>query len=322
MNTQTENVFETLGNILRPEPTKAITPNKYSKYCPNVFVMETENNYERGEETTIETKHGKEHEVIVFNLVATKGDKKYYSIVRADGYNVQERAKAKAARLMSWAASAENKSNQYYEASQEGKDFLVLGEPIKVGHHSEKRHRALIQRNWDRMGKCVEYSDKAAQHESKAEYWAKKANDINLSMPESLEYYEHLLEQAKERQQTLKDSPEKREHAYSLTYATKAVKEAQSNLNTAVKLWGEESAIQQIKDAENEKLNAKAAKLEKANNKIKQFGGFFAFNNDQLRSGIEAAKANGFLLEGEKIMHFGQGLYIPSKFKEAYYNSL
>jgi len=301
---------------------KTKTSNKYSKYCPNVFVMETENSYERGEETTIETKYGKEHEVIVFNLVATKGDKKYYSIVRADGYNVQERAKAKAERLMSWAASAENKSNQYYNASQEGKDFLVLAEPIKIGHHSEKRHRALIERNWNRMGKCVEYSDKAAQHESKAEYWAKKANDINLSMPESLEYYEHILEQAKEYQQILKDHPEKRGHAYSLTYATKAVKEAQSNLNAAVKLWGDAEQIAEIIATENEKLNAKASKLEKANNKIKQYGGFFAFNNDQLRAGIDAAKANGFLLEGEKIMHFGQGLYIPSKFKEDYYNSL
>ena len=298
--------------------TETVTANKYSKYCPNVFVMETENSYERGEEATIETKYGKEHEVIVFNLVATKGDKKYYSIVRADGYNVQERAKAKAERLMSWAASAENKSTQYYNASKEGKDFLSLGEPIKIGHHSERRHRALIERNHYRMGKCIEMSDKAAQHESKAEYWASKANDINLSMPESLEYYAHVLEQATAKHQMIKEQPEKREHAYSLTYATKAVKEAQSNLNTAIKLWGEESAIQQIKDAENEKLNAKAAKLEKANNKIKQYGGFFAFNREQFNKGIEKAKENGFLLEGEKVTHFGRGLYIPSKFKESY----
>jgi len=302
--------------------TTTVSVNKYVKYCPNVFVMETENTYQKGEETTIATKYGKEHEVIVFNLVATKGDLKYYSIVRADGYNAQERAKAKAERLMSWAASAENKSTQYWKASQEGKDFLVLAEPIKIGHHSERRHRALIERNWNRMGKCVAMSEKAAQHESKAEYWAKKANDINLSMPESLEYYQHVLEQATEKQQILKDNPEKREHAYSLTYATKAVKEAQIDLNMAIKLWGDGEQIAQVMATEAEKQNAKAAKLEKKQSKHKKFGGFFAFNNEQLREGIEAAKANGFLLEGEKISHFGQGLYMPSKFKDAYFDSL
>jgi hypothetical protein len=60
-----------------------------------------------------------------------------YSITRADGYNTQERAKAKAEKYSSYAASAEKKSTEYYEASHEGRDFLALGEPIKVGHHSE-----------------------------------------------------------------------------------------------------------------------------------------------------------------------------------------
>ena len=40
------------------------------------------------------------------------------------------------------------------EASNEGKEFLVMGEPIKIGHHSEKRHRALIERKSQKNGKC------------------------------------------------------------------------------------------------------------------------------------------------------------------------
>jgi len=217
--------------------TQNTAENKYTKYCPNVFVMETENTYEKGEETTICTKYGKSHEVIVFNLVAQRNGKNYYSIIRADGYNMQERAKARAERLSQWAASAERKSTQYYEASQEGREFLSMGEPIKIGHHSERRHRALIDRNWDRMGKSVEMSEKAAAHESKAEYWARKANDINLSMPESLDYYEHLLEEAKAKHQMFKDHPEKREHSFSLTYAKKAVNEIEDKIKTARKLW-------------------------------------------------------------------------------------
>ena len=48
------------------------------------------------------------------------------------------------------------------------------------------------------MGKSVQFDEKAAEHESKAEYWDKRANTINLSMPESIDFYKHKLEVAKE----------------------------------------------------------------------------------------------------------------------------
>lgn len=213
--------------------------NTYAKYTANVYVAKCEEMHNKGEIINVTTKYGKENECIVFNLVHKGVDGFfYYSIVRADGFNMQEFAKQKAERYSNWKISAENKSNAYYKASQEGKDFLSLGEPIKVGHHSEKRHRALIERNWNRMGKCVEESKKAEQHESKAEYWERKAKDINLSMPESIEFYEYKFEEAKMKHEGLKDGTIKREHSFSLTYAKKAVNEAEKNLKTARTLWG------------------------------------------------------------------------------------
>lgn len=211
--------------------------NTYAKYCPNVWVAKCPERHEKGETILVTTQYGKENESIVFNLVAERDGFFYYSIVRADGYNCQERAKAKAERYSQWAASAENKSNQYYEASKEGADFLALGEPIKIGHHSEHRHRALIQRNWDRMGKSVEFSEKAEQHESKAEYWEKQANIINLSMPESIEYFEYLVEKRKEYHEGVKSGKYPRQHSFTLTYAKKDLNEAEKNLETAKKLW-------------------------------------------------------------------------------------
>lgn len=120
------------------------------------------------------------------------------------------------------------------------KDFLSLGEPIKVGHHSEKRHRKMIEDSWNNMGKSVEFSDKAAEHERVAKYWEKRAETINLSMPESIDFYEHKLEQAKEFHEGVKSGKYPREHAYTLTYAKKAVNEAQKNYELALKLWGDE----------------------------------------------------------------------------------
>jgi hypothetical protein len=211
--------------------------NTYAKYTANVFCAKCTEEHEKGSIIQVETKYGKENDSIVFNLLLKKDGFFYYSIVRADGYNIQERAKAKAERLLGWSASASKKSDAYHEASNEGRDFLSLAEPVKVGHHSEKKHRALIDRNWNRMGKSVEFSDKAGEYESRADYWASKVNDINLSMPESLEYYEFKLEEAKEKHEGLKSGKYERRHSYSLTYAKKAVNDAAKNLETAKKLW-------------------------------------------------------------------------------------
>lgn len=211
--------------------------NTYIKLFPNVFVAKCSEMHEKGETIILTTKYGKEHECTVFNIVKNDGEFFYYSIIRNDGFNFQEYTKKKAERLQSWALSAEKKSDKYYEASNEGKDFLVLAEPIKIGHHSEKRHRALIERNWNRMSKSVEFSKQSAEYESRADYWLRKSNDINLSMPESLEMWEYKLEQAKEYHEGLKSGKYQRDHSYSLTYAKKAVNEAEKNLKIAKLLW-------------------------------------------------------------------------------------
>lgn len=213
--------------------------NVYYKFCPNVFLAKCEEKYEKGDVIEVTTKYGKENESIVFNLVMEKDGYYYYSIVRADGFNAQEWARQRAERRRMWAASAERKGNEYYSKSHKDSDFLSLGEPIKVGHHSERRHRKMIDDAWNNTGKMVEYMDKASRHESVAEYWEKRANTINLSMPESIDFYEHKLEQAKEYHEGVKSGKYPREHAYTLTYAKKAVNEAQKNYELAKKLWGD-----------------------------------------------------------------------------------
>lgn len=212
--------------------------NVYHKFCPNVWLAKCEESHEKGDVIRVTTQRGNENECVVFNLIGQKAGFFYYSVVRADGFNAQEYALKRAERLRGFAKTAEEKSEKYFNASQEGKEFLSLGEPIKVGHHSENRHRKLIEKNWERMGKSVELSEKADEYESRAQYWESRAKDINLSMPESLEYYEHKIEETKRLHEGLKNGTIKREHSYSLTYAQKAVKEAQKNFDLAKKLWG------------------------------------------------------------------------------------
>ena len=211
--------------------------NTYSKYCPNVYVAKCAEQHEKGEIITVQTKYGKENECEVHNLVAASSSFYYYTITRADGYNMQERAKRKAEQQRASAIKAEAKSQHYFDRSNKDRDFLSLAEPIKVGHHSEKRHRKAIEEAWNNTGKAVEMHDKAREHERKAESWERRQKDINLSIPESLEYYKEKLEQAIEYHQGLKSGKYPKEHAYSMAYANKAVKDLKKQVELATILW-------------------------------------------------------------------------------------
>lgn len=214
--------------------------NFYSKYMPNVFLAKCEKAHEKGEIITMSTKYGSEHNVIIFNLIFEREGFFYYSVVREDGFNFQEHARRKAEKLTSAANNASRKSNEAYQASHEGRDFLSLGEPIKVGHHSEHRHRALIERNHQRMQKCITMGEVAEDYNNRAAYWERRAANINLSMPESLEYFAFVLEAAKAKHAGIKNGTIEKRHSYSLTYAKKEVNEAEKKYNLAVKLWGDE----------------------------------------------------------------------------------
>lgn len=196
--------------------------NTFKKYCPNVFVAKCEEEHAKGEVIVLTTKYGKEVENEVHNFLGRTPDGCYlYSITRVDGFNAQERAKKKAERLSGYAFNAEKRSNEYYRKSDLSEEAtgIPFGQPILVGHHSEGRHRRTVERAWNNMGKSIAESEKANDYKRRAEYWEAKAKDINLSMPESIGFYEYKLEEAKRKHKFYKENPEAREHSYSLTYA-------------------------------------------------------------------------------------------------------
>jgi len=213
--------------------------NQYSKYTANVFLAKCEEKHEKGEVITLSTKYGNEHKCIVFNLIYEKDGYYYYSIVREDGFNVQEWARRKAERLQGYASNAKQKSDSHYQSSHNLVKDIPLGQPILVGHHSEKAHRNILEKSWNAMSKCVEESKKAERYNERAAYWEKKADTINLSMPESIEYFEFELEKAKAEHEGIKNGSIPRLHSYSLTYAKKRFNEMEDKYKLAQKLWGE-----------------------------------------------------------------------------------
>lgn len=210
--------------------------NKFKKYCPNVWIAECETEHNKGDIISLTTKYDKEVECEVYNFLGKSASGKYfYSIVRLD----ESYAERKARKYSEASLKSIEKSNEKFEQAHEGKDFLSLAEPIKIGHHSEKKHRALLERNENRMRKSLEFQQKAEEQKEKAEYWEAKAQEITLAMPESLDYFKFKLEEAEQHHKVLKDNPEKRQHSYDLTYSKKAVNELKKKVEIAEKLWGD-----------------------------------------------------------------------------------
>jgi hypothetical protein len=213
--------------------------NKFYGIGKNVWLAQTLEDYNKGDIIIMTNRHGKEKEYKIHNLYSSKERSRsghnYYSITPIEDKNYYER---KAERMEQAIKNSLKKSDEYYEKSNKGSDFLCLGEPIKIGHHSEKRHRKLIESNHKAMGKCIEFKDKAQEQIYKLEYYESMKDHIDLSMPDSLEFYQNSLETLEQKHKFLKDNPKERSHAFSLAYAKKEVKECKERIELAIKLWG------------------------------------------------------------------------------------
>lgn len=80
----------------------------------------------------------------------------------------RERLEAKVSKRRGWAGKAAAQAKGRFDAAQSMSDVMT-GEPIKVGHHSEGRHRRDVERLDNHMRKSVEATKLARHHENKAD---------------------------------------------------------------------------------------------------------------------------------------------------------
>jgi len=81
----------------------------------------------------------------------------------------RERLQAKAERRESWADSASRESNRRFDAARAIADNIPLGQPILVGHHSERHARRDAERIDSNMRRACEAQTRASDHASKAD---------------------------------------------------------------------------------------------------------------------------------------------------------
>jgi len=109
----------------------------------------------------------------------------------------------KAARFRELAAKHENISTGRHLAARQRLEMIPLGQPILVGHHSEKRHRKDLTR-------IDEHFAKAKEHHDKAEYFRRRAAaaESNVAIfsddPDATEKLVDKIERLKKRQGVMK----------------------------------------------------------------------------------------------------------------------
>ena len=81
--------------------------------------------------------------------------------------------------------------------------MMTPGQPILVGHHSEKRHRRLIEKANNDIKKSIELSDKSQYYEEKARN-AENNNAIYNDDPEAISKLKDKLERLENERNSIK----------------------------------------------------------------------------------------------------------------------
>lgn len=87
----------------------------------------------------------------------------------------QDRAEARAERREEWADKARERADHSFGHSRALLDPIPMGQPILVGHHSERRHRRTLERADNAMRRGCEAVKLAEHHEHRAEAAAANA---------------------------------------------------------------------------------------------------------------------------------------------------
>ena len=81
----------------------------------------------------------------------------------------RERKERRRDRREEWAESRDRKAEEAHDASTAATAQIPLGQPILVGHHSQRRHERAIDRSQKQASKSVEHRNMAERHRSKAD---------------------------------------------------------------------------------------------------------------------------------------------------------
>lgn len=119
------------------------------------------------------------------------------------------------------------------EAASRISSFIPMGQPILVGHHSEKRHRRDIKRIDSNMQKCIEASKKSDYYEQKANT-LESEHQIKSNDPEATDKLELKIKELEKERETYKEF-NKNWKKLGLDEALKIADEFNSNIKSTLR---------------------------------------------------------------------------------------
>ena len=116
----------------------------------------------------------------------------------------QERKQKRIEAAIARAKKARNESEQAFNTSSAIVGNIPMGQPILVGHHSEKRHRRDLERSENAMRKAVEADKKAEYYEQKAKAIANN-NAISSDDENALDLIQEKIDALEKKAQAYKE---------------------------------------------------------------------------------------------------------------------
>ena len=115
----------------------------------------------------------------------------------------EERREARKLRYEELSKKAEERSSQYSNSTANRILAMTPGQPIIIGHHSEKKARRLHERAWKDIGKSIEEDKKSKYYKEKAES-VKNSKVIYNDDPNAIEKLKDKLEYLKKQRELIK----------------------------------------------------------------------------------------------------------------------
>lgn len=114
----------------------------------------------------------------------------------------EQRLEAKRDRLQERAENKRKESDSAYQRSHALVEHIPLGQPILVGHHSERAHRNALDKSWSLMGKSFKLGEYADSLESRAA--SVGSGGISSNDPEAIKKLQDKLNNLEQSQETMK----------------------------------------------------------------------------------------------------------------------
>jgi len=192
----------------------------------------------------------------------------------------QEKQDLKLERYQELQSKAERESQEAYNNSTRLSEAIPFGQPILIGHHSEKRHRRDIERIHNNMDKSIELKEKSEHYKNKINNIL-NPNSISSDNPESLNLLKEKLKSLEEKRIKAKELKNNEIPSWFFSNLSQNIRSVKERLKQL-------EALKEIPETE-KTINGITIKTDKEENRVKLF--FPSIPSEEIRIRL---KQNGF----------------------------